>query len=482
MHRSGLVALLFAISCVSTSNPKLAPVTTLSRLDAISLAQFSKDGDAILVGVSGSQGCALRLTRLSDGAALAEQTVDACPASAQQLRDGTWLLTGNGPARWYGPDLSTLEMSTSAVSAVDRENLLELDTARLRWRKGPTTIDLPPTAGLPARLLRTGDGVIAAVRNEGGEQLVRFDTTGRETVLTAERLRRIESFDLSPDEKEIVFAADRIGNLDVGLVSSEGSEIRWVGPDPANERSVSWAPRGNKVTYVVETATGSLLRTVHVPTAYQVAIDLPFATARSISWEPKAERFAFVRDSLRDGSAIEIARYAGEERRTLTASRGGFGGEPDVLVGAGVRAIVFGPTRLQYGEKRPAVVWVGTDASARDAARYEYPGEIAHAVVIDGEPGAAFWDALLTLPWIDPARLFVVDTSGRGIEPPRRGVTRIGIADDATSPPPGFVGEVAWGDRDRAVVLNREDAARVVPFAASYLRSVLGDARANGSR
>src|SRR5437763_7450088 len=100
-------------------------------------------------------------------------------------------------------------------------------------------------------------------------------------VLTPQFLA-IDSLDVSLDRKEIVFSAKRKDNFDIGLVSLDGSDIHWVPEDPADEVGVRWAPRGNKVSFIVHTKTGSIVRTVHIPTATQLSVDFPHAQIDSL--------------------------------------------------------------------------------------------------------------------------------------------------------------------------------------------------------
>src|SRR5438270_9260030 len=91
----------------------------------------------------------------------------------------------------------------------------------------------------------------------------------------------IDSFDVSFERKEVVFSAQRKDNFDIGLVSMDGSDIHWIPEDPADEVRVQWAPRGNKVSYILHTATGSIVRTVHIPTATPLSVDFPNTEIRS---------------------------------------------------------------------------------------------------------------------------------------------------------------------------------------------------------
>jgi dipeptidyl aminopeptidase/acylaminoacyl peptidase len=424
-------------------------------------------------------GCTAQLLGL-DGAVESERKLPECPASVEGLEDGIWFMRSS-VGRWYSRSIGELaELPANAVQARSRDNYVLRSEDELLWVSAGSRRKLPPEV-TPELQISGANSIFAIARGAAGETIVRIDADGGSQPLF-EPIRRVESFDVSPDGREVIFAGDRSGNLDVGLVSAASGEIRWIGPDPAPERGVSWAPRGNKVSWIVETATGALIRTVHIPTAYQVAVDLPFASAQSLSWEPKAERFAYVKTSLADGTSIETIRYGGEDRRTLVAPTGGFAGEADVLMNAGVSANVFAPGPLRYGERRPVVVWVVSPAEASTAARYDIPGSPGHIVITAGNPEVAFWDALSSLSWIDPARIFVVDMAGRAMAAPGRGVTRIGVASGSDALSAGALREGAWGDRDTQVTLAPADAARVIPFAAAYITEKISrNARANGS-
>src|SRR5262249_48593584 len=109
------------------------------------------------------------------------------------------------------------------------------------------------------------------------------------------QLAAIQSFDVSLERREVVFSAKNgADNFDIGLVSLDGSDIHWFPSDPADETDVQWAPRGNKVSYIVHLKAGDVVRTVHVPTAAQLSVDFPYASIRALAWDRAAERYAVV--------------------------------------------------------------------------------------------------------------------------------------------------------------------------------------------
>ena len=158
---------------------------------------------------------------------------------------------------------------------------------------------------------------MAVVAGDGGQRLVRL-AAGKAPRELAGPFAAIDSFDLDPDGLEAVMAAVvESGQRDVGLVSTEGSAVRWIAPQPADEHSVSWAPRGNKITYVIDSVAGDVLRTVHIPTGFQLAVPFPGATTGALAWHPAAERFAVAIDSVAAAPRIDWVRYGGEGQEAL---------------------------------------------------------------------------------------------------------------------------------------------------------------------
>jgi len=110
----------------------------------------------------------------------------------------------------------------------------------------------------------------------------------------ADTLAAIESFDTSESRQEVAFAAKKTAgsSFDIGLVAVEGSDISWVPSDPADEVAVQWAPRGNKISYVVRAKAGDVVRTVHIPTSFQETVELPSSRVHALGWDPPADRYA----------------------------------------------------------------------------------------------------------------------------------------------------------------------------------------------
>lgn len=223
------------------------------------------------------------------------------------------------------------------------------------------------------------------------------------------RFAAVQSFDVSLDRREVVFSAKRKDNFDIGLVSLDGSDVHWFPADPSDETDVQWAPRGNKVSYIVHTPTGDLVRTVHVPTSMELTVPFPYAAVRALAWDPPAEHYAVVLSSPDASERVESMEYSGEKRRMAVppAVRLDVALEP---LGGGV---VLRPTAMHYGERLPLVVWIADRPFVWDDARGKLIRDARVAcVIVRRAPDAEFRTAVNAVPWIDGKRVFVVGPSG----------------------------------------------------------------------
>lgn len=219
----------------------------------------------------------------------------------------------------------------------------------------------------------------------------------------------IDSFDVAPEGDLAVFSAKRSDNFDVGLVATAGSDVNWVPADPNDEVAVQWAPRGNKVSYIIRTATGDVIRSVHVHTAAQVTSPFPYGRVYSYAWEPRAERYAVAWSAIDASDGIEEMGYAGRERKWLKP--------PSVRLDVSVEpvegAVVMRPPTLHYSERLPLVVWRTSQPYQWDDARARLQETSRVAVAVIGhDPDEKFWTAIRAIPWVDASRVWVVGAKG----------------------------------------------------------------------
>jgi hypothetical protein len=225
-------------------------------------------------------------------------------------------------------------------------------------------------------------------------------------VLTPQ-FKAIQSFEVSNERGEVVFSARRAGNFDIGLVSLDGGDVHWVPEDPADETDVQWAPRGNKVSYIIHTKAGDIVRTVHIPTAVQLSVDFPYTTVRALAWNPAADRYWVVLSSPDASERVESMQYDGRARRTEIA--------PDVRLDVAAEpmagALLLRPNVMHYGEKLPLVVWVSPFAWNDERGAMMRNRRVACAIMRRA-PDDAFWAAMRAIPWIDMGQVSVKDING----------------------------------------------------------------------
>lgn len=310
------------------------------------------------------------------------------------------------PARIVHPVRDLTFCPTAMVAETDGSLRLTRGTGSLHFDSAGAVLPISDSGALrSARKLRGTGEIIGIRKNDSGEALVRLEA-GLQKLLTPEFVE-IDSFDLAPSGKEIVISANAGEGLNVGLLSIDGGDIRWIFPDSLPERLVTWAPRGSKISYVVEAPGGSIIRTVHIPTSYQLSIDFPLSSITSIAWEPAAEKFAVSLSSADRSPRVDLMRYGGEERETIF---GGAAVNPTNVDRVGA-AVMWMPRVIRYGQRQPLVVWAtkGSSFAWNDSrVRLARESEAGIAVVPPPAVDAKLWSELLSLPWVDKDRVFMI--------------------------------------------------------------------------
>lgn len=264
-----------------------------------------------------------------------------------------------------------------------------------------------PTAPVATPLVST----IRIERDAIGPRLVNGSRT------LTEQFVAIDSFDISAERGEVAFSARRDDDFDIGLVATEGSPIKWVPNDPADEIGVQWAPRGNKISYIVRGAGGDLVRTVHIPTGFAISIPLAHSRVHALGWDPQAERFAIAFSTPVSSDQVDVVTYEGKERRVAVGPSSTIDADAEPFAGG---AVILRPRDIRYGERLPVVVWAGDDQRWNDARAALMKRSRVAMIVTAGTPGEAVWTEVARTPWMDGATVFVVDPSGRTPRAPGR--------------------------------------------------------------
>lgn len=219
-----------------------------------------------------------------------------------------------------------------------------------------------------------------------------------------EKFEAIDSFDVHEGRGEVIFSAKRNGNFDIGLAATDGSKTNWLPADPADEVRVEWAPRGNKVSYIVRAKSGDFVRTLHIPTSMQLAVEFPLSTVHALAWELQAEKYAVAVSSPVTSPHAEFLKYDGRERSVVIPPSTRLEADADLF---GSDAVILRPRELQYGERLPVVVWRG-DPHAWSDARAALFRNARVAVITAASLDDALFARIGETEWLDAGRLFVV--------------------------------------------------------------------------
>jgi len=285
-------------------------------------------------------------------------------------------------------------------------------------------LEVPHAAPRALALLPRAESAVHIVTSATGQKLVNGTKD-----LTPE-FPAIDSFDVSLQRKEVVFSAKRPGGFDAGLVSIDGSDIHWILPDPADEVSVQWAPRGNKVSFIVRGRNGDLVRTVHVITSAQFLSEYSDGRVLSVAWQTDGEKYAVSWESADASQRVETMTWDARERVMTAPPAARLAG---VATESSAGVLLLRPDAMHYGEKLPLVVWRTADRYRWSDARAKLWQESRIAcAIIDRDPDDAFWADIRQHPWMDLTRIFVVNaaappgaTSIRGAASAEPGKVRI---------------------------------------------------------
>lgn len=273
-----------------------------------------------------------------------------------------------------------------------------------------------PETVLPPRPTSTGP-----IRVEGGRLL------NAEKPVT-EAFPAIDSFDYSASRAEVVFSAKRDAGFDIGLAAADGSAVNWIPNDPADEVMVEWAPRGNKISYVVRAPLGDVVRTFHVPSSFHFVADFGAATIHVLEWDEPAERFAVAYNTIDASDRVEVMRYEAKERRIAVP--------PAETIAADVlpfaeSALVLRPFDLRYREQVPVVIWLADRFAWNDAIAALMKKARVACIVTRRAPDEELMKRVRETAWLDATRVYVVG-SGRDTRPPSENA--ISIVGDAALP------------------------------------------------
>lgn len=389
--------------------PADTPIEVRPEIHAIA---FSKDG-SVLFSAVGAKLCRVEALDMETRGTKTWIELAFCPDRLATFDDGSVLATNGETSAWIDADASIRFEGRRILAANDTSHFIERTESNVVMRSGDESSALEAAGVRDLRL--TSDGIVLGIESgTNGERIVAIRREGRQGV--THEFEAIDSWDIAPRGDELTFSARVNGGYDIGIVSVSGGEINWVAPDPADERNVTWAPRGSKITYTIESVDATLIRSVHVPTSFQLVFELPLTRVKTIAWEPQAERFALVIDSPGVGPRIDWIRYNGEGRESLVDARERVDCNVESVLWDGGSGVLLGPDDVRYGEAKPTVLWIDREepfAWRAEVARLR--GEGIPVLVTSPERLGHVVSAFSDLPWVRAPLLYVVDVTGSAV-------------------------------------------------------------------
>ena len=408
-------AALLCQACASaphSSAPHAGP-PPLQRKTARSIidADYDKAGARLWFLWREGSTCGLSVLNVADRKETRVRGLESCPTQLDVLDDSALLLTENDTGRLI--DQEGKDVRNDVIAAADRSHLVVKTSDGFRWIHGQEEKLFTSNPGKRIRILPASSALMSVAWSGESETLRRLDFASGKSVTLAGPFRKVDSYDVSPDEKEFVIAADAGKGFDVAVGSTSSSALRPVGSEVLPETMVSWAPRGNKITYLLETGDGTIVRTVHVPTAFQVAAAFDGARVEGLAWEPRAERFAVVLSSPSASGHIRTVAYGGEAPTELLAPELSQTAPVERLQESSRDDLVTAPRAIRYGQRYPVVIWTAVqEPYAWNDARAAVIRNSDVGVIVTpravGELDQPFWASVLSYPWVDSRRLFVV--------------------------------------------------------------------------
>lgn len=407
---SAALATLLSCASVPAPPPDIQPPSDDPSITAIA---FSRDRSTLWFS-AGNKKCEMRALSVDAKTERVAFPLDTCPRSITVLEDESLLLTDGAQAgAWKRPDGSDVMPGAMIVAAVDISNFVTLRNGRLIWTRGGTETDLGPRESLRAiRILPVAGDLIAIRSTADGERVVRITAAGENDVSPV--FAAVDSVDVAPRGDEIVLSARRESGFDIAIASTDGKTVNWVAPDPADEVGVTWAPRGNKVSFLIRGLDSTLVRSVHVPTAFQLTFDMPHTTVRGLAWESRAERFAMILEGPTASPHVDWIEYGGGRREALVAPRAIVASEPERVAFGSAAALLLPPATIRYGDKLPLFVRLTDEPLSwsrdlKDVAMLG--GGILLAPAGSWDEGKGLATVLSEFRWVDPDEVVVIDPS-----------------------------------------------------------------------
>ncbi|MBW3563965.1 MAG: hypothetical protein KY459_04510 [Acidobacteria bacterium] len=350
------------------------------------------EGDALWVAVEADDG-KCRLLRVGEDGRPAGRSEAPCPDWIEITLEGDLLLGSQGGGRVH--DREGALIADAVLAWQSRQSFIAAVNDDVRWKTAGQEILVPEVGDIVAvALLPGGDEALAVRRGEEADELVRvrMDPLGQTKLSSLEG--RFAGWDLAPDGEEAVVIVNREGTLDAAIVSATRPALNWIPGEGLPQTMPRWAPRGYKVSFIVE-GYRDAIRSVHVPTAATQHV-APGTSIGSYDWHQDGERIAVITRSLLSGDAVEIYSFRGEHVRTALEPESRFEGEAVVLSDG--KSVLVQPRAIRYGQRYSVVIVESPDRFDAELSALANSKDIGIVFSDDAESAI---ESIREIAWID---------------------------------------------------------------------------------
>jgi Tol biopolymer transport system component len=116
----------------------------------------------------------------------------------------------------------------------------------------------------------------------------------------------------------IAFVSDRTGDADIYVVNTDGSGLRNITADPAEDSSPSWSPDGRRLAFKSSREDRGDIWTVDVRTGAVARVTQGDGHKSQPAWSPDGQRIAFVLHHPRSMAVLATIASDGSDQRELT--------------------------------------------------------------------------------------------------------------------------------------------------------------------
>jgi TolB protein len=127
--------------------------------------------------------------------------------------------------------------------------------------------------------------------------------------------------DISPDGMKIVFASARGGvAMDIWVVNRDGTGMRQLTTNPANDTSPRWSPNGTQIAFVSDRVGSPRIYTMSADGLQQTALPTTCATADRPTWAPSSTglQIAYTCQTSQMGHDIDVYDFSTKQTRRIT--------------------------------------------------------------------------------------------------------------------------------------------------------------------